>query len=160
MSDDKTAPSDTESKSLEHLELLDAKQVGARLGLKPSRTKQLVRDGVLVGVFEDGAWRVPEGLFVELDSPLGREPASVNLLAKLQRSSAPKEDEEPLPEATHVPIWSLQGTITLLRDAGYSDHEIVHWLFAEDGHLKMTPAAALRVGMRHRVNAIASALGW
>ena len=144
----------------EDLEILDAKAVGERLGLKASRVKQLVRDGYLVGFFEDGAWRVPADLLVDLDSPLGREPSSVNLLAKLQRSQVLAEDQEPLPEATQVPIWSLQGTVTLLRDAGYSDQEVLRWLFAEDSGLGTTPIAALCKGMRHRVNAIASALGW
>ncbi len=147
-------------KAPEGFEILDARQVGRRLGLKASRIKQLVRDGVLVGFFEDGAWRVPADLLVDLDSPLGREPASVNLLTKLQRAHVLSEDVDPLPEATQVPIWSLQGTVTLLRDAGYNDQEIIRWLFTEDSGLGMTPVAALRKGMRHRVNAIASTLGW
>lgn len=46
-------------------------------------------------------------------------------------------------------IKGLPGTIILLRDGGYSDEEILRWLFAEDDSLPGTPVASLRAG-RHR----------
>ena len=41
-------------------------------------------------------------------------------------------------------VKGLPGTITLLRDAGYEDHEIVVWLFRADDSLPGTPIQALR----------------
>ncbi len=40
-------------------------------------------------------------------------------------------------------IKGLQGTITLLRDAGYDDEAALRWLFAADDSLPGTPVRAL-----------------
>jgi hypothetical protein len=42
-----------------------------------------------------------------------------------------------------VVIKGLQGTITLLRDAGYDDSEALRWLFTADDSLPGTPIQAL-----------------
>lgn len=41
-------------------------------------------------------------------------------------------------------VKGLPGTITVLRDAGYSDPEILGWLYAADDTLPGTPIQALR----------------
>lgn len=41
-------------------------------------------------------------------------------------------------------VKGLSGTITLLRDNGFSDEEIIDWLFTVDDTLPGTPMAALR----------------
>jgi hypothetical protein len=41
-------------------------------------------------------------------------------------------------------VKSLPGVITLLRDAGYDDDEIVDWLHREDDSLPGSPIQALR----------------
>lgn len=46
-------------------------------------------------------------------------------------------------------VKGLSGTIILLRDGGYSDPDILRWLFSEDDSLPSTPLASLRAG-RHR----------
>ena len=46
-------------------------------------------------------------------------------------------------------VKGLPGTITLLRDGGYSDTDILRWLFADEDTLPSTPIASLRAG-RHR----------
>jgi hypothetical protein len=46
-------------------------------------------------------------------------------------------------------VKGLPGTITLLRDGGYSDADILRWLFADEETLPSTPIASLRAG-RHR----------
>jgi hypothetical protein len=46
-------------------------------------------------------------------------------------------------------VKGLSGTIILLRDGGYTDADILRWLFAEDDTLPSTPIASLRAG-RHR----------
>jgi len=42
-----------------------------------------------------------------------------------------------------VVIKGLQGTITLLRDAGYDDGDAIEWLLRPDDSLPGTPAQAL-----------------
>jgi hypothetical protein len=46
-------------------------------------------------------------------------------------------------------VKGLSGTITVLRDGGYPDTDILRWLFTEDDSLPGTPIAAIRAG-RHR----------
>lgn len=46
-------------------------------------------------------------------------------------------------------VKGLSGTITVLRDGGYTDPEILRWLFAVDDTLPGTPMAQMREG-RHR----------
>lgn len=46
-------------------------------------------------------------------------------------------------------VKGLSGTIIVLRDGGYSDGDILRWLFAEEDSLPGTPIGALRAG-RHR----------
>ncbi len=40
-------------------------------------------------------------------------------------------------------VKGLQGTITLLRDAGHDDEEALRWLYAPDASLPGTPIQAL-----------------
>jgi hypothetical protein len=46
-------------------------------------------------------------------------------------------------------VKGLSGTITVLRDGGYSDTDILRWLFADEDSLPGTPIDSLRAG-RHR----------
>ncbi|GAA1837284.1 Rv2175c family DNA-binding protein [Pseudonocardia ailaonensis] len=48
-----------------------------------------------------------------------------------------------------VVVKGLAGTITVLRDGGYADEDILRWLFEEDDSLPGTPIASMRAG-RHR----------
>jgi len=48
-----------------------------------------------------------------------------------------------------APVKGLSGTIMLLRDGGYSDLDILRWLFADDPSLPGSPISVLRAG-RHR----------
>jgi hypothetical protein len=58
------------------------------------------------------------------------------------------------------PLKHLPAVITLLRDAGYADEEIVGWLFAEDPTLPGTPAAALAADRGTEVKRRAQAMGF
>lgn len=55
-------------------------------------------------------------------------------------------------------VPTLQGTVTLLGDAGFSDDEAIEWLFTTAEELKMTPMEALRLGQRAPVRRLAQAL--
>lgn len=46
--------------------------------------------------------------------------------------------------ADGVVVKGLTGTITLLTDGGYSDDEIIDWLFSSDDSLPGAPITALR----------------
>jgi hypothetical protein len=57
-------------------------------------------------------------------------------------------------------VKGLPGTITLLRDAGYQDHEIVAWLFRADDSLRGTPIQALRANRGREVKRRAQVSGY
>ncbi|GAA3077618.1 Rv2175c family DNA-binding protein [Pseudonocardia yunnanensis] len=57
-------------------------------------------------------------------------------------------------------VKGLSGTITVLRDGGYSDSDILRWLFAEDDSLPGTPVASLREGRHREVKRRAQAMAF
>ena len=57
-------------------------------------------------------------------------------------------------------VKGLPGTITLLRDAGYSDAEAITWLFTADDSLPGRPVDALRENRGTEVKRRAQALGF
>jgi hypothetical protein len=57
-------------------------------------------------------------------------------------------------------VKGLPGTITVLRDGGYSDPDILRWLFAEDDSLPGTPVASLRAGRHREVKRRAQAMAF
>jgi hypothetical protein len=59
-----------------------------------------------------------------------------------------------------APVKGLPGTITVLRDGGYSDPDILRWIFADDDSLPGTPIAALRAGRHREVKRRAQALAF
>lgn len=58
------------------------------------------------------------------------------------------------------PVKSLPSVITLLRDAHYSDIEIVDWLFRADDSIPGTPIAALRANRGTEIKRRAQAAGF
>jgi hypothetical protein len=59
-----------------------------------------------------------------------------------------------------APVKGLAGTITVLRDGGYLDPDILRWLFADDDSLPGTPIAALRAGRHREVKRRAQAMAF
>ena len=57
-------------------------------------------------------------------------------------------------------VKGLGGTITLLRDNGYNEDEILTWLFAADDSLPGTPIEALRGDRGREVKRRAQAMGF
>lgn len=57
-------------------------------------------------------------------------------------------------------VKGLPGTITLLTDAGYTDGEIIDWLFREDDTLPGTPIEALRANRGREVHRRAQSAGF
>ncbi|MBV9312778.1 MAG: DNA-binding protein [Pseudonocardia sp.] len=59
-----------------------------------------------------------------------------------------------------VVVKGLAGTITVLRDGGYADDEILRWLFADDDSLPGTPIAALRSNRGREIKRRAQAMAF
>ena len=59
----------------------------------------------------------------------------------------------------HV-VESLKGTIVVLADAGYSDEELISWLFTADDSLRGRPIDALREGRKTEIRRRAQSLAW
>jgi hypothetical protein len=57
-------------------------------------------------------------------------------------------------------VKGLPGTITLLRDNGYNEDEILRWLFTADDSLPGTPIDALRGDRGREVKRRAQAMGF
>lgn len=55
---------------------------------------------------------------------------------------------------------SLKGTVMVLADAGYTDKEMIVWLFTEDESLPGKPVDALRSGRKTEIRRRAQALAW
>jgi Rv2175c C-terminal domain of unknown function len=59
----------------------------------------------------------------------------------------------------HV-VDSLKGTIVVLADAGFSDEELIVWLFTPDESLRGRPIDALREGRKTEIRRRAQLLAW
>jgi Rv2175c C-terminal domain of unknown function len=59
-----------------------------------------------------------------------------------------------------APVKGLSGTIMLLRDGGYTDPDILRWIFADDPSLPGSPIAALREGRHREVKRRAQAMAF
>ena len=57
-------------------------------------------------------------------------------------------------------VKGLPGTITVLRDGGFADPDILRWLFADDDSLPGTPIASLRAGRHREVKRRAQAMAF
>ena len=57
----------------------------------------------------------------------------------------------------HV-VESLKGTIVVLADAGFSDEELIGWLFTPDESLRGRPIDALREGRKTEIRRRAQSL--
>ncbi|MGJ3192829.1 DNA-binding protein [Paenarthrobacter nitroguajacolicus] len=59
----------------------------------------------------------------------------------------------------HV-VDSLKGTVAVLSDAGYTDEELIIWLFTPDDSLRGRPIDALREGRKTEIRRRAQSLAW
>jgi hypothetical protein len=62
--------------------------------------------------------------------------------------------------ADGVVVKGLTGTITQLTDVGYSDQEIIDWLFADDDSLPGSPITARRENRGREVHRRAQVAGY
>jgi Rv2175c C-terminal domain of unknown function len=106
--------------------------IADRLGVLVTRVHQMIRDRALLGVRSGGVLRVPAEFI----------------------------DARMVSGATAGVVKGLPGTIRLLSDAGYTDQEIIDWLFAEDDSLPGRPIIALRENRGREVHRRAQAAGF
>ncbi|NJC22073.1 hypothetical protein BJ994_001149 [Arthrobacter pigmenti] len=59
----------------------------------------------------------------------------------------------------HV-LESLKGTIAVLGDSGFTDEEIIRWLYTEDDSLPGRPIDALKEGRKTEIRRRAQSLAW
>lgn len=57
-------------------------------------------------------------------------------------------------------VESLKGTLSVLKDSGFSDEESVRWLFTDDETLPGTPMEALRLGRKTEIRRRAQSMAW
>ncbi len=56
------------------------------------------------------------------------------------------------------PIASLRGTVIVLRDAGFTDDEVIDWLLETEESIGVAPIAALSAGRKAEVRRVAQTL--
>ena len=103
--------------------------VAVRLGVEVTRVRQLVKEGQLLAVRRVG---------VDGESKVLQVPADFIGDGRV--------------------VKGLVGTITLLKDDGFSDEEMLEWLFTEDETLPGSPVRALNENRGTEVKRRAQAL--
>jgi hypothetical protein len=58
------------------------------------------------------------------------------------------------------PLEALKGTISVLKDAGFTEEQAIRWLYTADDSLPGRPVDALREGRKTEIRRRAQALGW
>ena len=127
-------------------EWLALPDLAERLGTDVGRVRQLVRDRTVVGVK-----RGPRSIF--------SVPALFLVPATLANpANALTEEAVGGAGAPDVIVTSLPGTISVLTDNGFTDSDIIAWLFQVDSTMGCQPIAALREGRKSEVRRTAQTL--
>lgn len=79
-------------------------------------------------------------------------------LLAVRRDGVPVVPADFLADGEPAVVKHLLGMLTVLRDAGFSDEEMLRWLFTPDDTLPGTPIAALRSNRGREVKRRAQAL--
>ena len=87
--------------------------------------------------------------------PVLSVPADFLVPGHLANPAAPDVPSEDRPWTV---LASLQGTLTVLGDDGFSDEQMIRWLFAVEESLGVAPVTALRAGRKTEVRRVAQAL--
>ncbi len=124
---------------------LNVPEVAERLGLDVGKVRRLLQEGKLLAV-RRGEPRVQS------------IPAAFLVPEHLANPSAPTHPAEAEDDRPRWAVLSaLQGTLTVLSDAGFDDEAALVWLFTPDDSLPGTPIEALRAGAKTEVRRRAQA---
>jgi len=109
-----------------------------------------------------GEWLTVPDLVEALDTDLRRVRSLLDQRAILAVRRGPDKVRSVPADfiADGAVVDSLPGTITVLGDAGFSDEEVLAWLFTPDETLPGTPMQALREGRKTEIRRRAQALAW
>ncbi|MCM0638316.1 Rv2175c family DNA-binding protein [Cellulomonas wangsupingiae] len=116
--------------------------VAQMLGVDTGRVRRLLQERRLVGVRRGSP-------------PVLSVPADLLVPGHLANPAAP---DVPSDDKPWTVLASLQGTLTVLADDGFSDEETIGWLFAVEDSLGVSPIAALRAGRKTEVRRVAQAM--
>ena len=121
---------------------LTVPDVAERLGLDPGKVRRLLQERKLVGVRRGTppVMSIPEDFLVP---------------GHLANPAAP---DVPTEERPWTVLASLQGTLTVLGDDGFSDEDTIAWLFEVEPSLGVAPITALRAGRKTEVRRVAQTL--
>jgi len=133
-----SSPSDLDQLVGSWLTLPDVAQM---LGVDTGKVRRLLQERRLVGVRRG-------------DPPVLSVPADLLVPGHLANPAAP---DVPSDDRPWTVLASLQGTLTVLADDGFSDAETIAWLFAVEDSLGTSPIAALRAGRKTEVRRVAQA---
>ncbi len=122
-------------------EWLTVPDVAERIGLDASKVRRIVQEGRLVGVRRG-------------DPRIFCIPAAFLVPGHLANPAQPTQASSDQPWTV---LASLQGTLTVLSDAGFSDEAAIEWLFTPDESLPGTPIDALRAGRKTEIRRRAAA---
>ncbi len=112
---------------------LTLQDVADELGIDVGKVRRLLKEGRLAGVRrgDPPILSVPAGFLVPIDA---------------FNPSADEYADEDTPVSRATVLASLQGTLSVLSDAGFSDADAIVWLYSEDDSLPGRPVDALRSG--------------
>ena len=122
-------------------EWLTVPDVADRLGLDASRVRRIVQERRIIGARRGD----PRIFYV---------PAAFLVPGHLANPAQPTQPDSQQPWTV---LASLQGTLTVLSDAGFSDEAAIVWLFTPDDSLPGTPITALRAGRKTEIRRLAAA---
>ena len=131
------------SETLDRLvdEWLTVPDVADRLGLDASKVRRIVQERRIIGVSRG-------------DPRVFSVPAAFLVPGHLAN---PAQPTQPAADQPWTVLASLQGTLTVLSDAGFSDEAAIEWLFTPDDSLPGTPIEALRAGRKTEIRRLAAA---
>ena len=142
--DTPAAPSADPAAALDDLvgEWLTLPDVAEALGTDVGKVRRILQDRRVVGVKrgERTTFQVPARFLVPLH------------LVDPANAGRPSDD------GRRGVLASLQGTIVVLTDAGFTDPEILAWLFSPQEELGEAPLDALLAGRKAHVRRIAQSL--
>ena len=131
------------AESLDQLvgEWLTVPDVAERLGIEATKVRRMVQERRVVGTRRG-------------DPRVFSIPASFLVPGHLANPAQPtaRVADEPW-----TVLASLQGTLTVLSDAGFSDEDAIEWLFTPQEGLPGTPIDALRAGRKTEIRRLAAA---
>lgn len=135
---------------LDQIPHISVTQAADRLGVERSRVKQLVNERRIL------ALRGPSGLRI-LEESLAELPAQEQYATEL---SNPDSEHPRLVRVTDKPVAALRGTVILLEDGGFSNEEVVDWLWSTNPLLERRAIDLLRSGAHKAVNRLAATQAW